>query len=180
MKIEWNEKMKSLQPYPPIVGDYRIRLDANESFLAPDDQWMEEMIKAVCDTAYNRYPDPYASEVCAKFAGYYHVNPALVTAGNGSDELISVIVNTFLMKGDKALVVRPDFSMYEIYLHMAECEYVTVDKNADFTLDVDRLIQAAQETGCRMIMFSNPLQPNLIRNPQRGGLCALSAKPKHW
>ena len=40
---------------------------------------------------------------------FYGISPELVTAGDGSDELISIIMSAFLQKGDKVLTLAPDF-----------------------------------------------------------------------
>ena len=91
-----NEKIRDLKPYDPISGDYAIRLDANESFLPLPDSVLAEMAEAVQQIPYNRYPDPLASALCQSFAEAYCLPPELVTAGNGSDELISMICTAFL------------------------------------------------------------------------------------
>ena len=93
-------KLFCLPQYPRPI---RIRLDANESFLMPTVDDRELMAGAAADTALNRYPDPLAEEVCRAFAGLYDIRRELVTAGNGSDELISLILSTFLQKGEKVL-----------------------------------------------------------------------------
>ena len=95
-----NNKIINLVPYEPISGTYNIRLDANE---CPDNlpDFIRDEIKAEIDRlAFNRYPDPMANSVVEAFASYYGVNPAFVTAGNGSDELIFLIEAAFLEKGD--------------------------------------------------------------------------------
>ena len=83
-----NRKVKDLVPYDPIEGTYRIRLDANESYITLPLEIKEEIAQTVKDIHFNRYPDPYASNVCALFAKYYGVPAENVTAGDGSDELI--------------------------------------------------------------------------------------------
>ena len=55
------------------------------------------MRKALEETALNRYPDPYAQKVCGLFASFYGISPELVTAGDGSDELISIIMTILFM-----------------------------------------------------------------------------------
>ncbi len=159
MSFQLNEKIKGLTPYEPISGSYRIRLDANESFLAPSEELMNEIKEAVSGVHFNRYPDPCAAELCSAFAEYYGVDSRLVTAGNGSDELISVITNAFLQKGDKVLCFTPDFSMYKFYSYISECECIEVPKNENFEIDVDGAILRAKEESARMIIFSNPCNP---------------------
>ena len=159
MSYTLSEKAAQLIPYEPIAGDYRVRLDANESFLPVPDEALDALRRALDTTALQRYPDPMAAGVCGRFAAYYGVDPALVTAGNGSDELISVIVNTFLQKGERAMVLSPDFSMYSFYLSLAEAECITLDKGMDFTIDVSQVLDGLRRSGSRMLLFSNPCNP---------------------
>ena len=154
-----NKKIINLVPYEPISGTYDIRLDANE---CPDNlpEFIREDIKAEIDKlAFNRYPDPMATSVVEAFASYYGINPALVTAGNGSDELIFLIEAAFLEKGDKMLVVSPDFSMYNFYSSICEVECETFVKNDDLDIDVDALIEKVNSDGIKLLMFSNPCNP---------------------
>ena len=114
-RYELPQKLQNLTPYDPLTGHYRIRLDANESFLSPPPELMEELMAAVMAVDFNRYPDPYAVELCEKCAAFFGVDPSMVVAGNGSDELIGLIVSWFTEPGDTMAVVRPDFSMYSFY-----------------------------------------------------------------
>ncbi len=162
MTYRLNDKIRDLKPYDPITGNYRIRLDANESFIPVPDTVMSKILEAVSLTEYNRYPDSKASELCSQFAAYYHINARNVTAGNGSDELISVICNAFLMKDDVMLTVSPDFSMYKFYSSICETKCIEYQKKPDLTIDVDELILTANEHNVKMILFSNPCNPTSL------------------
>lgn len=157
--FELNTKVENLTPYDPIEGKYPIRLDANESFVTLSKEMKAEIAAAVTDVHFNRYPDPYANEVRAGFASYFGVPKECVMAGSGSDEVISVVMNAFLQKGDTVLTVAPDFSMYAFYASLVECKVVTVQKNADYTIDTDLLIETANRENARLIVFSNPCNP---------------------
>ncbi len=162
MSFELNEKIKSMQPYEPVMGDFRIRLDANESFISPSEELLDDIKNAIDALRFNRYPDPMARELCALAAAYYGVNPGLVVAGNGSDELISIILNAFTQKGDKILTLSPDFSMYAFYSGLIECSCITMPKRDDFTIDIDAVIETANKENVRIIVFSNPSNPTSI------------------
>ncbi len=159
MKYCLNSKIKSLEPYEPTVGEYPIRLDANESFLRPTDEILAKIRDAAGSVIFNRYPDPYAKELCGCFADFYGVNPAVVTAGNGSDELISVLLNTFVMKGEPILTLVPDFSIYRFYGHLGEAECLEYKEDPDFSINVDDLISQIRKSGVRLLVFSNPCNP---------------------
>lgn len=157
--FQLNEKVKNLTPYEPISGTYSIRLDANESFLKVPENIEGEMIEALKNTALNRYPDPMADNLLKGVADYFGTDADCITAGNGSDELISVIMNAFLQKGDKILTLEPDFSMYRFYGEIAECKCVKYQKNEDFQIDVNDVITLANKENVRIIIFSNPCNP---------------------
>jgi histidinol-phosphate aminotransferase len=162
MGYQLNDKIKNLKPYDPITGYYPIRLDANESFIDVSNSIISKILEASAFTSYNRYPDSRASELCKSFAGYYNVKAEHVTAGNGSDELISVIYNAFLMKGDTMMTVSPDFSMYRFYASIVEAKCLEYQKNQDLTIDVDELIAASNKNNAKMILFSNPCNPTSL------------------
>lgn len=157
--FQLNEKVKSLTPYEPISGTYEIRLDANESFLTFPENIENEMVEALKSSALNRYPDPMATKLVEGFSKYFGVNPECVTAGNGSDEIISVIMNAFLQKGDKILTLEPDFSMYRFYAEIAECESVKYQKDDNLDVNIDDVISLANAEKVRIIIFSNPCNP---------------------
>lgn len=156
------EKAATLQPYDPTSGTYRIRLDANESFLLPTETDRAAMAQAVEELALNRYPDPLSTKPCEAFAKLYGVDPALVTAGNGSDELISVIMSVFLQKGERVLTVSPDFSMYRFYTDITENPCVTLQKRDDLTIDTDAVIETINTQNIRLFIFSNPCNPTSL------------------
>ncbi len=160
--FELNAKVKNLKPYDPIEGNYRIRLDANESFITLSQEMKAEIANEIKNTHFNRYPDPYANEVRAGFSAFYGVPSECVMAGNGSDEVISVLMNAFLQKGDTVITLSRDFSMYAFYTSVVECKNTVIEKNDDYSVNVDRVIEAANRENARMIVFSNPCNPTSL------------------
>lgn len=159
---ELNDKIRDLEPYEPIAGDYKIRLDANESFLYLPESVMASALHSMFSVELNRYPDPTAKALCEAFARAYGVEPAHVAAGNGSDELISVIFQSFLQKGDVYATIAPDFSMYDFYGYIAECRGVAIPKRDDWTIDVDKVIETCNNEGVKLLIFSNPCNPTSL------------------
>ena len=162
MAYDVNAKIRALEPYRPVPGDCRVRLDANESFLRPSPALLEAIGREAASVAFNRYPDPCAEELCRAFAGFYGVDPDDVAAGNGSDELISLLFSAFLMKGECVTTLSPDFSMYRFYGGLSEARGLEYRKRPDFTVDVDDLIRFVSESGARMLIFSNPCNPTSL------------------
>lgn len=160
-----NEKVRNLEPYQPISGEYAIRLDANESFLEISPEIKAEILARIAGLHLNRYPDPLAAEVCEGFGRYYGVRPELVTVGNGSDELLTLLTQVIMSKGEKLVYTSPDFSMYRCYGYLAEVECIEYRKDAQFNIDIDSLIALIRREGARTVIFSNPC------NPTGDGVC---------
>ncbi|MDP4121206.1 MAG: histidinol-phosphate transaminase [Bacillota bacterium] len=154
-----NDKIKNLEPYEPNDSGYKVRLDANESYFNLPENIKDEICEKLRTMDFNRYPDPMAKKVTKAFADFYKVNPEIVTAGNGSDELISVILSAFLKKGEKVLTVSPDFSMYAFYSQIFEDICVSLPKENGLKIDVDKLINTANTENAALIIFSNPCNP---------------------
>lgn len=147
-----------LEPYQPLLGEYKIRLDANESFFSLP---LSEAL-AGADLALNRYPDPYASRAVEAFGKRYGVSPELVTAGNGSDELISIIAACFLDKHDSVMSFVHDFSMYQFYPEVYGKNREMFHKKPDLTLPIDEAIAHINRAGVRCLFLSNPCNPTSL------------------
>ena len=159
MTYELNDKVKNLIPYDAVTGDYKIRLDANESFIDPGEFFQKQILSAVSNIKFNRYPDPMAAELCKKFAGYYGVDPKCVVAGNGSDELITVIMGAFLRPGDKVLTFSQEFSMYKFYGEIYEKTNIIAEKQEDLILTAGDVMDAVKKSNPAAVIISNPCSP---------------------
>lgn len=153
------EKLVDLTPYDPIQGDYKIRLDANESFIETSDDVTAKALKGV---SLNRYPDPYAKRLIKAYSDFYGIDPDSVTAGNGSDELISIITACFLKKNERVLTLAPDFSMYFFYSNLYELNVRVMKKEKDLTVNVDKVIETVKNENIRAVIFSNPCNPTSL------------------
>ena len=150
-------KLRGFEPYEPVSGVFRIRLDANESPYNINAD-IKERLKASLDSIeFNRYPDPSAAGLCGGFSAAYGVDTKHVVAGNGSDELISLLAVAFLEKGDGIAVLRPDFSMYSFYASLSEAKINVFDRPASGGLDA--LAESVARSGSRLVIFSNPCNP---------------------
>lgn len=159
------EKVKRIQAYDPTEDKYPVKLDANESCFALPEEIRRKIAHAAFSLPYNRYPDPAVTRVRKLAAGIFHVKPENIVAGNGSDELISILVSAFIPHGGKLMVMEPDFSMYRFYAELCEVSVITTMKSPDFSITADEIIGRAQAEKPDILIFSNPC------NPAGQGLC---------
>ena len=169
------EKLTKLKAYDPITGSYAVRLDANESYFDLPGVFKAKLADKLEQIDMNRYPDPLATDVIEAFADYYGISADCVTAGNGSDEIITLLLNCFLSRGQKLVTVDPDFSMYGFYAGLAELEVVTVPKHENLQMDMDALISACQEADA--CVFSNPCNPTSLGITRNDMIRLIEAAP---
>ncbi|MCL2071022.1 MAG: histidinol-phosphate aminotransferase family protein [Oscillospiraceae bacterium] len=155
-------KLQGFVPYKPLTGEYRVRLDVNESY---HELPTDEVIHAVMEIGrvkLNRYPDPYATDTINEFSNLFGTESRYVTAGNGSDELIGLIAAGLLEKGSKVLTLSPDFTMYGFYSRLYELEVDDLPKNTDFEVDIDETLEYINNNNIKCLMFSNPCNPTSL------------------
>ena len=164
-----NPKIKKFEPYSlnNNITDYEIRLDANESFYNLPDYISEDIINNIKKINFNRYPDPFAVDLIKKYSEYLKISENAdidvknIAVGNGSDELLSILINSFLSNGNKILTFTPDFSMYAFYGEVNEADVIKIKKNGDnnFAINFDEISEKINKENIKLVVFSNPCNP---------------------
>ncbi len=135
-----------------------ILLNANEGSHNLDTKIIEEIKEAMNDIAFNRYPDNDQTELLEAYAKVIGVKKENLLAGNGSDQMLGLLIGTFLSKGKKLYTFDPDFSMYDYYASCYEADVKKFPLNDDGTLDVDAFIENGKDA--TLVMFSRPNNPS--------------------
>jgi len=155
----FRKDLSDFESYNAGKTDYKVRLNANESFDNLGAGIRHEIGKVIENSIYNRYPDADALEVCDLYAQYANVKNTNVMAGNGSDECIQIIAHTFLNTGDKVAMQSPDFSMYGLYTKVAGGIPIEFPLNNELELDVEGFISMANSEKVKIVFLSNPNNP---------------------
>ncbi len=160
MKYVIPQNVEELKAYVPISVHPEVRMDANEGCFPIPTHILEEFRAALAGFDFNRYPDPSAMNVCENFGEFYNIDPNSVVLGNGSDELLSLIITCMVGREQKLLLFAPDFSMYKFYADLAGIDLVTVEKPKkieDFDGEFIKKTIKANNPG--VVLFSNPCNP---------------------
>lgn len=148
---------KKIESYTTHVQS-GILLNANEGSNNLDTNIIEEIKKAMNDIAFNRYPDNDQTELLEAYGKVIGVKKENLLAGNGSDQMLGLLIGTFLSKGKKLYTFDPDFSMYDYYASCYEADVKKYPLNDDGTLDVDGFIENGKDVS--LVMFSRPNNPS--------------------
>ncbi len=135
-----------LKPYESarsqMKGDDYVFLDANENPLV--------------DPRFSRYPDPMQDKIRVKLAERAGIKKEQVLLGNGSDELIDLIIRTFCEpKTDSIIVCPPTFGMYEVSGQIQDIEVKKIQLKPDYQLDLENILK----TPAKIIFLPNPGAP---------------------
>lgn len=157
------EGLARLSAYTPPEWDCPVRLDANESPYSPDPVILEEIRKALEDMPLNRYPDPASRDLRSAFAHRFDCPVEKVMAGNGSDELIGLLIWT--LRGSQGggppvmVLPTPTFAMYSIAALAAGYEVHEVPLKPGLEPDMEVMLRAIREKRPNIIFLSNPNNP---------------------
>ncbi len=113
-----------------------VKIDANENPYGPSPRAVE----AMCTFPFVYvYPDPNQAILRAGLEKYIGVDRSHILCGNGSDELIDVILRLFIGPGDAILNCPPTFGMYSFLAQIAGARQVDVPRRADFSIDLEAI-----------------------------------------
>ncbi len=156
------EHIKALSPKQALQkGDRAIRLDKGELPYPPS----PEVIQAIADAAseINRYPDILGGTLRGALAEYTDTKAERIIMGNGSDDLIELIVKVFVKPGEEVLLPMPTFFVYEFATKVVGGVPVWVKRTENFGLDVEAIIEKVTPK-TKVLFLANPNNPtaNLV------------------
>ena len=128
------DPMEVLAEKAGIPPEKIIKLNGNENPYGPSPKVAEALAKF---KHYNLYPDPKQRRMREALSEYLGVGPEYIVAGNGSDEIIDLIMRMFVGPGDVVIDPAPTFGMYAVCARVCGGEVVTVPRDDSFEIDVE-------------------------------------------
>ncbi len=143
---------------PPATG--MIKLDAMENPWPWPEQLRGAWLEALHELELNRYPDPTAHNLESALRMAMAVPPAAgVMLGNGSDELIQMIIQTVAGPGRIIMAPQPTFVMYRQIATVAGLAFVGVPLTEQFALERRSILDAVASTQPAVIFLAYPNNP---------------------
>jgi len=131
--IEPFEVLSARLGLPP---EHIIKLDGNENPYGPSPR----ALAALADyRGYHIYPDPQHTLLREAIQDYIGVDKSHIMFGNGSDELIDLVMRLFLRPGDAIINCPPTFGMYSFDAAISGAHVLEVPRHADFSLDIEAI-----------------------------------------
>lgn len=170
MNIEVPKDILNLVPYKPGkplseaqrefgISDF-VKLASNECPLAPNANIIAAITQAAKDG--HRYPDPSCFELKAAISKYYKVPESQITFGNGSDELVDLLVRAFCIPGkDSVLTSEASFIAYKISAQTHGVKTIEVPLTPDYKFDLETMSKILEDKTQRpkLVFIPNPNNP---------------------
>jgi len=117
----------------PGDGEY-IKLNTNENPYPPSPR-VAEAIATAFDGRLRRYPDPVGTAFRKAAARHHGVDPSMILAGNGSDDLLTIITRAFVGPGELVIYPTPSYILYRTLVELQNARALEVPFADDWTLD---------------------------------------------
>lgn len=147
-------ELAAYQPGEQPQGTHVIKLNTNENPYPPSPRVLEA-IRAAAGDDLRLYPDPVANRLRERAAEVYGVGRDQILVGNGSDELLALIMRACVAPGDRVVYPFPTYSLYDTLVTVQDGQPVHVPYPADFTLP-----QGIAEQGGRVTFICHPNSPS--------------------
>ena len=153
-------EIRALKGYHVPDARGLIKLDAMENPYAWPEALKTEWLEVLRDVPINRYPDPSAQVLRAQLVQSLAVPAGMdVLLGNGSDELIQLILMDVARPGAVVLAPSPTFVMYEMIATFVGMQFVGVPLATDFGLDLAAMRAAIKEHRPAVVFLAYPNNP---------------------
>lgn len=134
---------------------HSIKLASNENPLGVS----EKVIEAIANSTpeLSRYPDGGAFQLRQRLAEKHAVDPACITLGNGSNDVLDMVARVFLSPGVESLFSQYAFAVYPLSSQAVGAKLVITPAKA-YDHDLDRMLQMITPR-TRVIWIANPNNP---------------------
>jgi len=166
VKLKVAPHISTLVPYPPgkpieeLEREYgisgSIKLASNENAWGPSPKAVEAMKEALQNL--HRYPDGSCYYLAQSLAEKLGVRPEEIVFGNGSNDIIGLLIAAFLQPGEEVITSHPTFLMYQKLVQVQGGINTVIELTETMNHDLQAIL-AAVSPRTRMIFLDNPNNP---------------------
>ena len=158
-RVPVRDDLSALEGYHSPQVHVQVRLNTNESPVAPPSAWRDAFAAELSRVEWNRYPDRAATELREGIAAMHGVRPDQVFAANGSNEVLQTLLLTYAGPGRTVATFEPTYQLHGHIARLTGAQVAEGERAADFTLDmaeVERVIAAHQPIVTFLCSPNNP------------------------
>lgn len=155
------------KPGKPIAETQRqygltevYKLASNENPIGPSPKAILAIQKSL--SSQHRYPDPSCYDLVQKISEKWNVPSSQIGIGNGSNEIIDLLIRIFCEPGDSILTSQAAFVAYQVCAQAARVKVRTVPLKPNLTMDLKAIADdffRNPTTNIKLIFIPNPNNP---------------------
>ena len=157
----------ALKAYPVPPSEGMVKLDAMENPYTLPDALRRELAAERARVEVNRYPTPSPQQLREAIARRMGVPKGMeVLLGNGSDELIQILIMALARPGAALMFPSPTFVMYQMGATFNGMKVIPVPLREDFSFDADAFIARMQAENPALVFIAYPNNPTGVLYPE--------------
>jgi len=141
-----------------------IKLNTNENPYPPSPAVARALAATASGRTLAKYPDPMATAFRRRAAEVLGVEPDWIICGNGSDDLLTILVRTFVGEGESLRMPYPSYILYRTLAGIQGADCDEVHYASDWSLGDEF---AAPRDDLRLAIVANPNSPSGTLLPPR-------------
>ncbi|MFB5631475.1 MAG: histidinol-phosphate transaminase [Nitrosopumilaceae archaeon] len=160
--MNWFEKkineLAKLQGYQkPEQQKDTLKLDSNENFVIPK-QFQKELIEAAKKNSDVReYPLGRIEKLVSALSKYLKIPSSMIGVGNGSDQILDLILSNFCNKKTRILTSDPTFGFFEERCKLYSIPTIKIPFSKNMTLDLEKFLQKSKNAD--LLYLDSPNNP---------------------
>lgn len=156
----FTDKVKTMQPYHVVSSSGLIKLNDMESPYKLPEEMRKALGTVLSMTHINRYPNSHSTALASGIKTTFQLPDTLeLMMGNGSDELIQIILMAVAKPNAVVLSPVPSFVMYSQTAEILGMRFVGIDLNADFSMDEAAFLAAIEQHQPAVVFLAYPNNP---------------------
>jgi histidinol-phosphate aminotransferase len=164
MSIELKEffrpKTLAATAYEVASAEGMIKLDAMENPYPWPKALVDEWLAHLRQASPNRYPDPKALALKEALRRYAKIPEAAeILLGNGSDEILQILLSALAGQQAKVLAPEPSFVMYRKIAEQLSVDFIGIPLNPDFSLNLETWLLALKTLRPKIVFLAFPNNP---------------------
>ncbi len=152
-------EVRALRGYHLTAFDCPIKLNQNESPFDVPDSVKDEILHAVRNKPWSRYPEPMQMDLVQALADHVGVDARGLIVCNGSNTLVQLVIGVVSAPGACVVIPSPSFSLYGLYAGIFGGRILEVPLTSDYGFDLPALCRVANQKNARLIILCSPNNP---------------------
>src|SRR5437588_486524 len=146
-----------MRPFPPR-DPAAVPRHLNESPTDLPQDLKAELCDRILQSDWSKYPISDGARLAADLAAAYGLDPAGVLVGNGSNELLQLLLFACIEPGDAVVVAAPSFSLYSLQAAALGARIVEVALRAgeSFAFRIHDIVRAVREANAKLVLLGSP------------------------